>query len=272
MNLANETPNMSTGRPVGIAAGIDLRASMPLAGPALIIAGASVSARELRLTSSEAIIARSAEDFRSIKFVEVQYYVVLADGFNLALGLLKSGDLNPTSQIVWSFNLPFLESLSRLRTIGFPDDVAIRGIGGHMDMSVITTASGSTRKVEFESFRAGMDVSAALWGHESLESKSGYPSEIGRELALLRRKHLSVLESLPSAAGGKTTSATRTEHPVVDSSRLENDLILLKRRYDALERKYTALANSRLGAATLRIWDRNKSRRDKAMSAKEGEK
>jgi hypothetical protein len=67
-------------------------------------------------------------------------------------------------------------------------------------------------------------------------------------------------------------TAVQPEGPKADSTRLENDLILLKRRYDALDRKYTALANSRLGALTLRLWAKKNPRQNKAISTKDGEK
>jgi hypothetical protein len=53
---------------------------------------------------------------------------------------------------------------------------------------------------------------------------------------------------------------------------MENELILLKRRYDALDRKYTALSNSRLGALTLQLWARKNPRHNTATAAKDGEK
>lgn len=272
MTFAFENLALGTDRIIGLDAAAYLTANEPLPGRALVFAGASASTAELRHAPSDALIARSAEDFRSIQFVDIQHFVVTADGFSLALELLGSGDLGPASQIVWSLDLPLLESLERLNAIGLPEDVTVQGIGGDMENSVITTAAGSGLNLEFDGFRAGLEVGATLSGHGGEATNSEAYAKIDQAFALLRRKHLSVLESLSPVDAANPVAAVNPEAPAADTARLENDLILLKRRYDALDRKYTALANSRLGALTLRLWARKNPRQNKAISAKDGEK
>lgn len=269
MTFSFENLTIGTDKIIALDAATDLTANEPLHGPALIIAGASVPASELSHTLSDAVIARSVEDFRSIRFVEIQHYVATADGFSLALELLEAGDLNPASHIVWSLGLPLLETLARLNALDFPEGVAVRRISGDVENSVVTTAGGSGLELDFDSFSAGLEVGAALLGHEGWATDPYRKQGTGQALASLRQKHLSLLESL---SPDSTEAGTRPHVPSVDSARVENDLILLKRRYDALDRKYTALSNSRLGALALRLWARKNPRQHKAISAKDGEK
>lgn len=272
MTFAVENLALGTDRMIALDAATDLIGAAPLPGPALVIAGASASTAELRRAPSDAVIVRSVEDFRSTQFVEILHYVVPADGFGLALELLESGELDSACQIVWCLDLPLLESLARLNSIGLPEDVTVRRIGGDVEQSVITTAGGSGLKLEFGSFRAGLEVCAMLLGHGGQRSSPEDHSTVGQALTLLRLKHLSVLESLSPVDAENPVAAVPPAASTADSSRLENDLILLKRRYDALDRKYNALANSRLGALTLRLWARKNPRQNKANSAKDGEK
>ncbi|MCO4276558.1 hypothetical protein NG701_19410 [Pseudarthrobacter sp. HLT3-5] len=272
MTFAFENLTLGIDRLIGLDAATPLTANEVLPGPALVIAGASASTTELRHAPSDALIARSVEDFRSIQFVEIQHFVVTADGFSLALELLEPGHLNPASHIVWSLDLPLLESLERLNAIGLPETVTVRSIGGDMESSVVTTAGGSGLSLDFDGFRAGLEAGAKLAGGEVQGNRSDGDSETDHALALLRRKHLSVLESLSPVDAAKPVAGLQPETPAADATRLENDLILLKRRYDALDRKYTALSNSRLGALTLRLWARKNPRQNKAISAKDGDK
>lgn len=270
MTVVSQHLDLGTDGIIALDAQADLTAIEPLAGPALVIAGASASTAELRYAPADAVIARSVADFRATKFVEIHHYVVSADGFLLAGELLAAGDLDPARQILWSLDLPLLETLARLNTIGLAEDVTVCRVSGDLEQSVITTAAGSGGKLEADSFRAGLQVGATLGGNG--QGSNPEDSTSSQALALLRRKHLSVLESLSPVDAEKQAEAVQPEGSTADSARLENDLILLKRRYDALDRKYTALANSRLGALTLRLWAKKNPSLNKAISTKDGEK
>lgn len=271
MTFAFENPTLGTDIAIGLDAAAQLTANEPLPGPALVLSGAAASTAELLHAPADALIARSVEEFRAIQFVDVQHFVVTADGFKLAMALLVSGDLDPASQIVWSLELPLLEALERLNSIGLPEGVTVGKIGGDMENAVVTTAVGSGLNLEFGSFRAGLEVGAKLLGCR-VQDNSDADSTTGDAFALLRRKHLSVLECLSPVDAANPVSAIQPDASTADTGRLENDLILLKRRYDALDRKYTALSNSRLGALTLRLWARKNPRQKAAISAKDGEK
>lgn len=266
--IEDVTPGID--RMIGLDAVAGLTEEGPLPGPALVISGPTASTAELRSAPSEALIARSIEDFRSMSFVEIRHFVATAEGFSLTLELLEAGDLNPASHIVWSLDLPLLETLAKLNELGLPENVTVQRIGGDAANSVVLTAGGSGRKLDFESFRAGLEVGAAM-AEGNQGNRSDRCSTTDQALDLLRRKHLSVLESL-SPVDTDPEVVARPQTQGQDASRMENELILLKRRYDALDRKYTALSNSRLGALTLQLWARKNPRQNKATPAKDGEK
>lgn len=278
MTFAFENLVGGTGRVIGLDAASELTEAKPLFGPALIIAGESASTDELLHAPSDAIVVRSVEDFNASQFVALQHTVVTADGFDLALELLESGSLNSASSIVWNLGLPLLDTLGRLSMIGLAKDITVSTICGDTEGAVVTTSRGSGAELEFESFVAGLQVDAALSGSQNRGEYSVALSGPDVELGMLRQKLLSVLEGLSPAdakkpATGLGTDRYRTETDrSAESLRLENDLILLKRRYDALERKYTALSNSRLGALTLRLWAWKNSHRNKKITVKDDEK
>lgn len=271
MTIAIEDAALGKGSRIGLDGSADLAEDRPLPGPALVIAGVSASREDLLAAPSEALIARSVEDFHAMPSVGVRHVIVTANGYNVTLELLESGDLDPAAPIVWSLGLTVVETLARLGEIGLPEDVTVRRIGGEAENSVVTTARGSGLELEFDSFRAGLEVGARLEGRGP-DTGSGDYAELFHEFALLRLKHLSVLESLSPVDAPNAATAAHPDAPTADTTRLENDLILLKRRYDALNRKYTALSSSRLGALTLQLWARKNPRRNKAIPAKDGEK
>jgi hypothetical protein len=270
MTFAFENVTLGNDRMIGLDAVAGLTENGPIPGPALVLAGPTASTAELRSAPSEALIARSVEDFRSMSFIDVRHFVATADGFNLALELLQNGGLDPASPIVWSLDLPLLATLARLHEMGLPENVTVQRIGGSAESSVVITAGGSGLRLDFDSFRAGLEVGAAL-AEGGPGNRSEHSSTTEQAFELLRRKHLSVLESL-SPVDAEPVAAARPQTPGQDASRMENELILLKRRYDALDRKYTALSNSRLGALTLQLWARKNPRQNKATPAKDGEK
>lgn len=271
MTFAIENAVLGRDSRIGLDGAADLAENRPLPGPALVIAGATASPEDLLSAPSEALIARSVEDFRAMPSVGVRHFVATANGYDVTLELLESGDLDPAAPIVWSLGLTVVATLARLSEIGLPEDVTVRRIGGEAESSVVTTARGSGLELEFDSFRAGLEVGAMLAGRGP-DTDSGDYAEMCHELALLRLKHLSILESLSPVDAPNAAAAAHPDAPTADTTRLENDLILLKRRYDALDRKYTALSSSRLGALTLQLWARKNPRRNKAIPAKDGEK
>jgi hypothetical protein len=270
MTFAFQNVTLGNDRMIGLDAVAGLTEKEPLPGPALVIAGPTPSTAELRSAPSEALIARSVEDFRAMSFVEVRHFIATADGFNLALGLLQAGDLDPASHIVWSLDLPLLETLARLNEMGLPENVAVQRIDGNAERSVVITAGGSGLRLDVDSFMAGLEVGSAL-ADGGQGNTSVHSATTEQAFELLRRKHLSMLESL-SPVDADPVAAANPKTPGPDARRMENELILLKRRYDALDRKYTALSNSRLGALTLQLWARKNPRQNKATPAKDGEK
>lgn len=113
-----------------------------------------------------------------------------------------------------------------------------------------------------EGDRAGADLLAGLrWGSVSTWSSEASP-EVG-ELSILRGKLASALLLLRDLTAGEvapTPDVAPVAPPLDLQARkdLENRVVTLQRKLDVLQRKYDALAGSRLGRLTLARWERNR--------------
>lgn len=262
-------------RTIGLEATEDLAEAGPLAGPAVVLSSPGSAPEEILTVQSDAVIICSMHDFHAMPAVPIGHYAVTSSGLGLAMELLESGSLDPSLPILWTLQLPLFETLDKLQTVGLPHASTVHSVGGDIMNTFVVTAAGSGVTLDSESFRVGVEVGASLMRRGTDAGDAPATAWANQELDLLRRKHLSVLELLspaaeavPAVGSGTANADSRSS----DTKRLENDLVLLKRRYDALDRKYAALSKSRLGALTLRMWDRRNPRNKNASTMKDGEK
>ncbi len=76
--------------------------------------------------------------------------------------------------------------------------------------------------------------------------------EVSDSEETLERKLASVLEAIPEFVEEKNKAVLRNQE-------LHDEVQRVRREHEALERRYKALAESRLGALTLKIWRRRKA-------------
>ena len=113
-----------------------------------------------------------------------------------------------------------------------------------------------------EGDRAGADLVAGLrWG--SVSTWASEPSPDVGEVSILRGKLASALLLLRDLSAGEVAPTPDVAHvaPPLDLQArkdLENRVVTLQRKLDVLQRKYDALAGSRLGRLTLARWERNR--------------
>ncbi|MBG0739165.1 hypothetical protein IV500_07125 [Paeniglutamicibacter antarcticus] len=257
---------------VGFSRSVEVLADMELGKTIIAIVGASVSRAELQTLDSDLILVHSAEEFLASGFVAADACLVVPSGLNLARKLVADGLINFNCHLIWAFGLPVIQSLDVLQTVDLPEGSLVCGFGGLREAALLVTARNNhgTEGNQFldegydaESFRAGIRVgvhSAALSAvHEqgAAECPShGDLSSASRLLNELRLRHLNLLQTLGPTMDAVPHSSELPGPP--EAVQLENELILLKRRHDALERKYNSLAGSRLGRLTLKLWDRKR--------------
>lgn len=221
-----------------------------------VLCSGALSRRELQIVQADLFLIRSADEFRSATSASLHSFLILPSGIDLTRELLLSGAFQNDVTLIWAFGQPVLESLLTLDTMGLSQGTSIFGFAGMNDDSLLMTRRSNDAVLDRGSFEAGLRTartettkpSMALHGGEELSSA---------ELRDLRFKHLNLLKTLGPTLPSKSADIDDSEKPR-EPLKLENDLILLKRRYDALDRKYTALANSRLGRVTLKLWDRKR--------------
>lgn len=112
-------------------------------------------------------------------------------------------------------------------------------------------------------------VAGLLLGIESAHAVPWQTSDTPSEIQLLERKLLSLLESqdLIAAEQGTAPFEFTVNESTPDASEaanrleeLEKQLVTASTKLDSLQRKYDALASSRLGKITLKHWERNRRR------------
>ncbi|MFK0039348.1 hypothetical protein ACIQTW_05860 [Paenarthrobacter sp. NPDC090517] len=241
MTTAVGNPEVGADTLIGFSAGVDLTGESVPAGRVTVITGGVTTESEYSLIPLDAVLVRSLDDFRSVGSFDAQSFLVTKSGLSLAAELLGLGLLSPDSPITWSLQAPLNETLEQLGLLGLPERIAVHSVQGTTDRVVVGTAKDGAGRLDLESFRAGLAVNASLSG-QSYVNPAAEPDEILQELNVLRGKHLSLLEVLIPAVDH---APVEVETPVVDQTedvrKLENDLILLERRYDALDSKYQAL-------------------------------
>lgn len=218
----------------------------------LCISAEPLSREELSLIAGDAYILGTVEEATETAGLPCTSVVVFADGLELARSLLEIGALDATGRIHWNLETGLLETLERLDRLQLPFGVRVESIN-HTDSGVVvTTAITASGALDAESYRRGVEAGlAATQDRDGIEQLSGDASA-QRETRTLQEKLLRALQSMEPLIEG----ASDCSRP--HDGTAEKELILLRRKFDALDRKYKALAASRLGKLTLRLWDRKR--------------
>lgn len=268
-----------TERALDVWAGVLILNNARIHESVLCLAVHHLSRQELNLVAGDAQIIASVDEALDAEdgYAAV---VVYASGLELALELLQIGVLDDSATIHWHLDLDLpdtLEVLDSMSGAQLSRGMKVVGINHARSGTVVTTGlaekvrsglahagadadsgtSPGTDKWDANSFRHGVQA-ASIPRHQ--QTDLGLPTAQERERLLLQKllHTLQVVEPLidPTPSGAKT-------HDVA----AEKQLILLKRKYDALERRYNSLAASQLGKLTLRLWARKSVNRHGRVTA-----
>ncbi|WP_441427146.1 hypothetical protein [Arthrobacter sp. YAF34] len=223
-----------------------------------IVCGPSSATIDLQLIPADVVLVRTAEDLAAKAVAESDAYLVVPGGLDLMSSLLRKGRISNSAQILWSFGLPVRDSLTFLGTLELPVGMVVTGFGGSANQSILRTAvQGDDVNYDVDSFRMGLE--AARLDEIRAEAQLAAEEQAAERRLLhdLTARHLNLLAALgttgqfppDSGPAGGTHS---------DVAELQDQLARLKRNYAVLERKYSALAQSKLGRITLKIWDRKR--------------
>ncbi|MFI2565646.1 hypothetical protein [Paenarthrobacter sp. NPDC018779] len=241
MTTAVVSPKARADAVIGLSSGADLTGGAQPARRIAVITGVLTTESEYSLVPLDAIFIRSLDDFQSVGSSDTQSFLVTESGFPLAAELIELGQLSPDSPITWSLQAPLNETLEQLGLLGLPKRISVHGISGTIDEVVVSTAAGrEADQLDLESFKAGFAVNASLLGHGCTNHPGAGDGSL-LELNELRRKHLSLLEVLIPLADQPTVEDPTPEGPSDEVLKLEEELLLLKERYDALESEHQAL-------------------------------
>lgn len=128
------------------------------------------------------------------------------------------------------------------------------------ERTVVAFARAREGDRPIDDFVAGLRLSDMSAARARREVEHG----LREENRVLRRKLLDLLAFALESAGARTEAVGEVSGPgepdPLSVRRLEDELIRVTRDRDALQRKYTALAESRLGRMTLDRWERRRRR------------
>lgn len=221
----------------------------------LCLAVHELSRQELHLVAGDAQLAASVDEARDAES-GCTAVVVFASGLELARELLRIGVLDGSASIHWHLGLDLPETLDVLDAMAgveLAHGMSVTGINQLASGIVVTTghAGAGTDMLDANSFRRGVQAASLhRQQQEPIERSTGQETE-----RLLRQKLLHTLQVVEPLLD--TTPSCARAHDVA----AEKQLIQLKRKYDALERRYKSLATSQLGKVTLRLWARKNASR-----------
>ncbi|RAX45688.1 hypothetical protein DQ354_09500 [Arthrobacter sp. AQ5-06] len=243
--------------PIAISLAAQVLSTRLAAGVTVVLCVDEPSRDELQILDADLIVVRAEEDFRNLPVGTADSYLVLASGLKLAREVLEAGLVSSDDRIIWALGFPFLETLELLGSVGLPADTAVCVFAGEPSSAVVVSEACEAGRVDFASFQAGLALSEL--GSADVPQESAVVRELDSRFRELATQHLNLLQTMAPAAAGALSTAEAREAPKSDDvQKMENDLILLKRRYDALNRKYNSLAGSKLGRLTLKMWERTR--------------
>ncbi|GAA4030888.1 hypothetical protein GCM10023063_11830 [Arthrobacter methylotrophus] len=203
-------------------------------------------------------IVHSMADFHALSEECQSNLVVLAGGESLLRLLAAQSGLKADTTIFWLIHKRFIDTWHAISSINLPQRSAITAFISRFESSwiVIDYSEYYLDNTSFyNGYIAGLKFSDSI---PQSENTKAVGSEI--ELSKLKQKHVNLLETLGSLDLSLPRAGVVSTEETLLTTRLENELILLKRKHDALQRKYIALSNSKLGKLTLSMWGRKRAK------------
>lgn len=220
---------------------------------ALCLAPHELTRQELRLVAGDAQFIKSIDEAPAVAEASYASVVVFAAGLELARELLQLNALDGTCRIHWHLGLDLMEVLETLARLQLPFGVRVESVNHSEAGTVVTTALTTGGMLDTDSYRRGVQAGSAHRpvhpGAVHQATGQGTAPDTGR---LLQEKLLHTLQTIEPLIDAVPPCG----HP--HDGDAESQLILLKRKYSALERRYNSLAASQLGKLTLRLWARKR--------------
>lgn len=212
----------------------------------LCLAPQVLTRQELSLVAGDAQIIKSVDEASGVVEASYASVVVFAAGMELARELLQGNALDGTRRIYWHLGVDLLTTLEILAGLELPFGVRVESVNYSEAGTVVTTALTTGGMLDTDSYRRGVQAGSAHRHGHPAPGQAAAP-DTGTQL---QEKLLHTLQTIQPLID----SAPSCDHPHEDDA--DSQLILLKRKYSALERRYNSLAASQLGRLTLRMWAR----------------
>ncbi|OMH24535.1 hypothetical protein BKD30_08125 [Tersicoccus phoenicis] len=220
-----------------VARGIQVTADVVLPdAPVLVLCGGEPSPVAFALASErDLLLVDSVARWDSL--VSRDFAVlVTTGGRDLAAELIRTRRFNDVPAVLWSVDGGLGDAFDLVSAVQLPTGHAVVGLIAGQRGCAAVSGPYDGPIVDPGSFRDGLSVQHDV----TLAGAVAQQARLARELADLQGRHLSLLRALDTRPVASTAAAG-------PDPRLEAELGILRRRYDAL-------SSSRLGRLTLRYW------------------
>ena len=159
-----------------------------------------------------------------------------------------------------TIRIPLADTYLLQQAFELPDSYAMSTPRIINDIVEWTIKQSTPDDLDIQSFKKGYDL-----GHETARIEAP-PQTRDRHDEFIQslesyRSLLETAKSFPEGTLGPVEPKLKTQSSAASDEPLIHELTKVRRELDVLQRKYDALASSRLGSLTLRLWERRSDRR-----------
>ncbi|MHA7178318.1 hypothetical protein ACX80D_16905 [Arthrobacter sp. Sr24] len=224
--------------------------------PVLCISTTALTRQELAMIKGTAYFANSVEDIIGSNDFDYENVLIYSNALALLDNEIVRNLLQNVPRVHWHLEESLIAALTIVGNALYPTRLFVQQINFRSTGVIITTSPRSVIPADNTWFTSGIRA-----GKMETRFSEGQvvKAETTDESQFLRAKLLMALKSIDLIVDSES-SEKDSQKPIHSTAEVENQLILLKNRYDALDRKYNSLAHSRLGKLTLKLWKFNRKR------------
>lgn len=225
-----------------------------ITNPVLCISAEGLEHDQITVAGDNVFIVADSSQLETVSVNDYTDLLIVEPNHALVNRILPIVAEDTKRAIHWYFQVDLQTALEQLATLNLSSKLKLVQINFLPKAVVLSTGHHGGLAIDSESLRAG--VQAGI-----LAAKAGHPRHVDSHnqdyIRELQHKLFAAL-GLISATEETNTLALDNGKVLAETDTHDNDLILLKSKYDALERKYDSLAGSKLGKLTLKLWSKSR--------------
>ncbi|MHA7303926.1 hypothetical protein ACX80E_01560 [Arthrobacter sp. TMN-49] len=222
--------------------------------PVLCISGEGPGHDQIAVAGNNVFFVADSSEFENLSVNDYRDVLVLDPNHAVVNRILPIVTEDRNRAIHWYFQVDLQTALEQLATLNLPSRLKLIQINFLPKAIVLSTGHHGGLTLDNDSLRAG--VQAGI-----LAATAGQPRHVASRhqdyIQELQQKLFAALSLISDMENANTLASDKGAVPT-ETDTHDNELILLKSKYDALERKYDSLSGSKLGKLTLKLWSKNR--------------